>query len=100
MRKPSPATAIACVALFFALTGVGLAAGRYIITSPKQIKPSVLREIQSQAHEVRRAHAVCKALNAQRGHKVFLGKTAVMAPWPVTLRRRAARAAAKAFGVA
>jgi hypothetical protein len=32
---------IAWVALFFSLTGTGLAASRYVITSTSQIKPSV-----------------------------------------------------------
>ena len=42
MRKRiSPATALASVALFFSMTGAGLAAHRYIITSIWQIKPSV-----------------------------------------------------------
>ena len=37
---------IAWLALFFALTGTGIAASRYVITSPTQIKPSVLRKLQ------------------------------------------------------
>lgn len=39
---------IACLALFFAFTGTGLAASHYVITSTQQIKPSVLRQLQSQ----------------------------------------------------
>jgi hypothetical protein len=41
-RRLTPATAIASVALAFSLTGTGLAASRYLVTSTSQIKPSVL----------------------------------------------------------
>ena len=44
-RRPSPATLIAILALFVALGGTAIAANRYIITSPSQIKPSVLRTL-------------------------------------------------------
>jgi hypothetical protein len=43
--RPSPTTIIACLALFFSLTGTGIAASRYIITSTAQIKPSVRRAL-------------------------------------------------------
>jgi len=46
MRRPSPATTIACIALFFSLAGTGLAAGKYLLTSTKQIKPSVLNSLK------------------------------------------------------
>lgn len=46
MKRPSPATAISLVALFFSLGGVGLAASKYIITSTHQIKPSVLKKLE------------------------------------------------------
>jgi hypothetical protein len=46
MRKPSPAVAIASVALFFSLAGTGLAASKYLITSTSQIKPSVLKTLE------------------------------------------------------
>ena len=45
-RKPSPATVIASVALFFALGGSALAAHHFLITSTKQIKPSVLKALR------------------------------------------------------
>jgi hypothetical protein len=45
-RRPTPATAIALVALFIALGGTAVAAGRYIITSTSQIKPSVLKQLR------------------------------------------------------
>ncbi len=46
MRRPSPASIIASVALFFALGGTAIAAHQYLITSTKQIKPSVLKKLK------------------------------------------------------
>ena len=47
MRKHlSPAMIVALIALFFALTGGAVAAQRYVITSTKQIKPSVLTKLR------------------------------------------------------
>jgi len=46
LKKPSPATVIACLALFLAGTGTGIAAKHYVITSTKQIKPSVLKQLK------------------------------------------------------
>jgi hypothetical protein len=40
---------VAWVALFVALGGTSLAASHYIITSTKQIRPSVLRQFRGQA---------------------------------------------------
>jgi hypothetical protein len=45
LRKPSPATVIACLALFMASTGTSIAASHYLITSTKQIKPSVIKKL-------------------------------------------------------
>jgi hypothetical protein len=45
----SPATVIASLALIFAMTGGAYAAGRYMITSTKQIKPSVLAQLKGKA---------------------------------------------------
>jgi hypothetical protein len=41
-KKPSPAMLVACAALFVALGGSAVAASQYVISSPNQIKPSVL----------------------------------------------------------
>jgi len=46
MRRASPATIIASIALFFSLAGTGIAASSYVITSTKQIKPSVLKSLR------------------------------------------------------
>ena len=45
-RKPSPAVVVAAVALFVALGGTAVAAHRFLITSTREIKPSVLRELK------------------------------------------------------
>lgn len=47
MRKHlSPAVVISLVALFFSIGGSALAASHYLITSPNQIKPSVLTKLK------------------------------------------------------
>jgi hypothetical protein len=46
MKRPSAPLAISLVALFFSLGGAGLAATKYIITSPSQIKPSVIDDLR------------------------------------------------------
>ena len=45
----SPATVIAGLALVFAMTGGAYAAKKYLITSTKQISPSVLKALQGKA---------------------------------------------------
>jgi Collagen triple helix repeat (20 copies) len=45
----SPATAIASLALVFAMTGGAYAASKYVITSTKQISPKVLKSLQGKA---------------------------------------------------
>jgi len=45
----SPATAIATLALVFAMTGGAYAAGKYLITSTKQISPKVLKALKGKA---------------------------------------------------
>lgn len=46
MRRVSPSMAVALLALFVALGGTGIAASHYLLTSTKQIKPSVLRKLR------------------------------------------------------
>ncbi len=45
----SPGTVIASLALVFAMTGGAYAAGRYVITSTKQISPKVLKSLTGKA---------------------------------------------------
>lgn len=45
VRRPSVSSVIALLALFFALGGTAIAAKHYLITSTKQIKPSVLSQL-------------------------------------------------------
>jgi hypothetical protein len=45
-RKPSPSMIVACLALFVALGGTGIAASRYVISSTAQIRPSVLKSLR------------------------------------------------------
>jgi hypothetical protein len=45
----SPATVIATIALVFAMSGGAYAAGKYLITSTKQISPKVLKSLQGKA---------------------------------------------------
>ena len=54
--------AIAILALFFALGGSAIAAKRYLITSPKQIKPSVLTKLRG-----RPAKAGAKGVDGPQG---------------------------------
>jgi len=48
-HRPSPALIIATLALSLAVTGVAAGAGRYILTSTKQISPKVLRSLRGKA---------------------------------------------------
>jgi hypothetical protein len=51
------ATAIALVALVFAMTGGAYAAGKYLITSTKQISPKVLKSLQGKSGAAGKAGA-------------------------------------------
>jgi hypothetical protein len=54
----TPSTVIATLALVFAMTGGAYAAGKYLVTSTKQIKPSVLKQLQGKAGPAGAAGAV------------------------------------------
>ena len=45
-RRPSPLTLVALAVLFFMLGGAAVAGKHYVITSAKQIKPSVLKQLK------------------------------------------------------
>jgi hypothetical protein len=49
LRRPSPTSIIAVLALFFALGGTAIAAHHYLISNTKQIKPSVLKKLKGNA---------------------------------------------------
>ncbi len=51
----TPATGIAALALVFAMSGGAWAAGKYLITSTKQIKPSVLASLKGAAGKAGKA---------------------------------------------
>jgi hypothetical protein len=52
LRRPSRTEIIAAVALFVVLGGTAGAAGRYLITSTSQIKPSVLKALRGDAGHI------------------------------------------------
>ncbi|HEY4896301.1 MAG TPA: hypothetical protein VII01_09440 [Solirubrobacteraceae bacterium] len=64
---------VAWVALFFALTGTGIAASRYLITSTSQIKPSVLRQIAGQ-------EPAAATAAAPKGAKAVIDRIRLVAP--------------------
>jgi hypothetical protein len=47
-KRPSPALIVACLALVFSMAGTGIAASHYLITSVRQIKPSVRHQLRGQ----------------------------------------------------
>ncbi len=49
LRKPSPTSMVAVLALFFALAGTAIATNHYLITTTSQIKPSVLKKLKGYA---------------------------------------------------
>jgi hypothetical protein len=49
MKRPSAALVVASAALCFSIAGTGVAANHYLITSTKQIKPSVLARLRGRS---------------------------------------------------
>jgi hypothetical protein len=64
---------VALLALVFAMTGTGIAASRYLITNTSQIKPSVLRQLRTEA-----TAAASKA--AKKGAKAVVARVRGKAP--------------------
>jgi hypothetical protein len=62
---------IAWVALFFAVTGTGVAASRYVITSTSQIRPSVLRSLRT---------PVVVAASTPKGPKAIIARIRIANP--------------------
>ncbi len=80
--RVSPTTVIATLALVFAMTGGAYAAKKYLITSTKQISPSVLKALQGKAGPAGAAGAQGPAGPAGSGghEKVKMALTGATAP--------------------
>ena len=66
-RRPSPSLIVALLALFVALGGTAIAAGRYLITSTSQIRPSVLAQLGGGgAHVIARIRSVAPVETVSR----------------------------------
>jgi hypothetical protein len=74
-HRPSPATAIAGLALFVALGGTAIAASHYVVTSTSQIKPSVLSAIAAPGPDI--SVATKPTISLPGGH---MGSAAVGCP--------------------
>ncbi len=63
-HTPRVALAVALVALFLALGGSAVAAGRYLLTSTSQIQPSVLRQLERRTEPPSRTEEASTPCNA------------------------------------
>jgi hypothetical protein len=85
MKRPSLPTVLSATALFFSLAGAGLAADRYIITSTSQIKPSVLRNLESRGSagpKGERGPAGAQGATGAQGLEGSSGAAAASGPLP------------------
>ncbi len=82
-RRPSPATIIASIALFFSLGGTAIAAHHYLITSTGQIKPSVLKKLKGKTGATGAAGTQGK--EGPQGKEGLQGKEGKEGPFASTL---------------
>jgi len=81
LRKPSPGTAIALLALFFAMGGTAIAAHHYLITSTKQIKPSVLKTLRgNKGASGLKGETGLKGEKGEKGETGVKGETGLRGP--------------------
>ena len=80
LRRPSPAMVVACLALFVASAGTSIAASHYLITSTKQIKPSVLKQLKGARGPAGPSATPAAALPGQKGDTGATGATGPAGP--------------------
>ena len=78
--------AIALIALVFAMTGTGLAASHYVITSTKQIKPSVLKKLHgARGSRGATGHTGSQGVQGPVGRQGLPGAQGPEGPFPSSL---------------
>lgn len=90
LKRVTPATVLAVIALVFAMTGGAIAAKKYLITSTNQISPSVLKKLTGKPGPVGPAGSAGKAgangangtngTNGEKGEEGETGFTQVIPP--------------------